>query len=78
MTKFISNLFKNYFDVYAYEDDSSSYLIFDNQFNDHVIKVDPVTGKKVISVSKILKRVFIFFLFSLGLLLITRMFAVGW
>jgi|GEM_PF-7086204 len=66
------NFIKNLFDFYAYEDDNSSYLIFDNQFKDHVHKLD-AAGEKIISIPKVLKRIYIFFITLLFVFLLVRM-----
>ena len=52
MPKFI----KDFFDVYAYDNDRQ-FATFGNELKGRVPKLHPVTGKKIISVGKIISRV---------------------
>ena len=71
MPKFIKNIIRNFFDIYAYADDSQ-FLSFANQFKDHSPILDPVTGKKKISAAKIFKRIFLIFILALVIFILVR------
>ena len=53
MPKFI----KDFLDIYAYENEKQ-FLTFGSELEGRHPKIDPVTGKKKISVVKIITRVF--------------------
>ena len=72
MPRFINKIIKDFLNIYEYEDDSPYYMSFSNQSNDHVLKLDPVTGKKKVSAAKVLKRIVIIFIIALVVFLFIR------
>jgi len=77
MLKFIKNIIKDFLDIYI--DENQVRETYGNEYADRFSSVNPVTGKKKVSVSKILKRIVGVFIFALFLFLIVRItIRVGW
>ena len=75
--KFIKNLIGDFLNIYI--DENQIREAYGNEYADRFAAVDPVTGKKKVSASKILKRIAGVFIFALFLFLIIRItIRVGW
>jgi hypothetical protein len=77
MPNFIKNFIRDFLDVYI--DENQIREAYGNEYADRFAAVDPVTGKRKISVAKILKRVVGVFIFAIFLFFIIRVsIRVGW
>ena len=71
MLKFINKLVKDFLNVYKDENDIRE--SYGNEYADRFSIIDPVTGKKKVSVLKVLTRIFIVFMVILCIIVIVRM-----
>ena len=71
MFKFIDKLVKSFLDVY--QDENNIRESYGNEYAERFSVVDPATGKKKVSVSKVLTRIFIVFMVMLCLVFLVRM-----
>ena len=60
MPKFIKNIIKDFLNIYL--DDNDIREAYGDEYADRFSAVNPVTGKKTISVSKVITRIFIVFM----------------
>lgn len=70
MPRFIDKLIKDFLDIY--QDENNIRESYGNEYADRFSAVDPVTGKKKISVGKVLTRVYIVFMVLLCLFFLVR------
>jgi len=71
MPKFIQNIIKDFLNIYLDEKDIRE--AYGDEYADRFSAINPITGKKKISVSKVLKRILIVFILALVLFIIIRM-----
>jgi len=71
MLKFIKNIIKDFCNIYL--DEKNIRESYGDEYADRFSSVDPATGRKKISVSKILNRILIVFIIIFCLIVIIRM-----
>jgi len=77
MPNFIKNAIRDFLDIYI--DENQIREAYGNEYADRFAAVDPVTGKKRISVSKVFKRIAGVFIFAIFLFFIIRIsIRIGW
>ena len=77
MLNFIKNAIRDFLDIYI--DENQIREAYGNEYADRFAAVDPVTGKKRISVSKVFKRIAGVFIFAIFLFFIIRIsIRIGW
>lgn len=75
MPKFITNIAKDFLNIYVEEDDIRK--AYGDEYADRHSNIDPKTGKKIISGAKVFTRAFVVFMILLCLLVILRMVTAG-
>ena len=71
MPKFINKIIKNFFNIY--QDENNIRESYGNEYAERFSVIDPATGKKKVSVSKVITRIFIVLMIILCLIIIIRM-----
>jgi len=77
MPNFIKNFIRDFLDIYI--DENQVREAYGNEYADRFSSVDPKTGKKKVSVSKVLKRIVGILIFAMFIFFIVRITTrVGW
>ena len=75
MPKFITNIARDFLNIYVEEDDIRR--AYGDDYADRYSNINPKTGKKTVSATKVLVRVFIVFMTFLCLFLLVRILTYG-
>jgi len=70
MPKFIDNMIKDFLNIYL--DEKNIREAYGKEYADRFSVLNPITGKKIVSVRKVLMRIFIVFMVALCLFLFVR------
>ena len=68
--KFIDNIIKDFLNIY--KDEKNIRDAYGNEYADRFSVINPATGKRIISVGKVLMRIFIVFMVALCLFFFVR------
>jgi len=75
MPRFIDKWVKDFLNIYL--DEKNIRDAYDDEYADRFSAVHPVTGKRKISASKVLTRIFIVFMIIFMLIIIVRMATIN-